>query len=302
MNELHADNVSVIYDATKDVSDIPAEVEKLGDFRTQEAARNELMRLPVSQMSTLIDNLGNPNQVIQSVLVEIIASKGAAVLPIVLEAMKGDDQSVQGNGISILTHIGEPSFQPLLDAIAGTSTDKAGIFYEAASRFGKHIAHPIKERVERADIVPDSLFLLHVLTEPDAILKNEDRVANLLSSPNQTTVAITMRILKSHPDFAVPIMVGMIGAMNPHLQQNATNVLISAGRPAVPALVEALDHMNQLVQQNAIRALIEIGEPAVEALTDAAWDGSERQQQHAAVVLKASKAKSKKSLFGRFGR
>jgi len=285
-----------------EMSDISDVIDRLGNFETQEVAREELMRLPVSEMSILISNLGNPNQVIQSVLVEVIASKGAVVLPMVLEAMKGDNQSIQGNGISILTYIGEPSFEPLLDVIADTPTNEAGIFYEAASRFGKHIAHPIQERIERAEIVSDSLFLLHVITEPDAILNNEDRIASLLSSPNQTTVAITMKTLKSHPDFTVPVMIGMIGAMNPYLQQNATNVLISLRETAVPALIDALDHMNQLVQQNAVRALSEIGEPAMEALTDVAWAGSGRQQQNAAIVLKSRKTKSKRSFLGRFGR
>jgi len=250
----------------------------LGEMETYQEGASVFKGIEAKYIPALIDALDTPNQLVQGGLVEVIAAYGETAIEPVINAMKSDSQIIP-------------------------DTEDAGIYLQAATRFGNHIFEPLKKRVANNKMGSDSLFALMIATDPTSIKNYESKIIELLGSTDQTLVAVTAEALRHNGEDALPLLTKMIGEINPFKQQNATNVFVSLGAMAVDTLVEATGAISQLAQQNAVRALVEIGEPSIDAVSEALENGTSLQRQNAAIILKQLQAGGKKSsFFSRFSR
>ncbi len=236
-------------------------------------------------ITELIDLLNTEDQIIQAGLVEIIVSKGLQAIQPVLNAMQTDSQVIQGNCISILTRIGKKSIKPLLNKIENTPMGECGVYVQAAGQFGDHILEELRKKIFEEGSTSELLFALLINYEPSIISENEDKIISLLSSPDQNLVSIVSDHFVNNGSNGIPILIKMIGSLDPFAQQNATNALIRIGKPSVPMLIDALGNISQITQQNAVRALKEIGEISAEELIEAMNGATGLRQQNISIVL-----------------
>lgn len=160
-------------------------------------------------------------------------------------------------------------------------------------------AIPLLREKLKVENPPKRALAILMELDPEAVRFFENALEEMLSTQDQILARYAIDAAASIGDYALPILIDLIGSHDPYEQQNATNALIKIGEPIIVELIEELDNPNGITQQNAMRALKEIGLPAVPALKEALDSESQLIKQNVTAILKSQNFKTKRNFFSR---
>lgn len=269
--------------------------------RYQDATVDTLAKLHSDKAPQLVEALQTATPDIAEGIAKALALMPEQSAPLLNSASRSADSVLSRTAMDILVQCNTPGVDVALELVADADPTIAARGADILRDMGFQAVPILRERLKCENPSKRALAILMEL-DPDAVSFFEGALEDMLSTQDQILSRYAIDAAASVGDYALPILVKLIGSTNPFEQQNATNALIKIGEPIVPELIDELDNPNSITQQNAIRALKEIGLPAVPGLKDSLDSDSQLIKQNVTAVLASISASTKKGLFSRFKR
>lgn len=269
--------------------------------RYQDTTAAKLVELHSDKAPALVEALQTATPDIAEGISKALAGMPNQAAPHLTTHARSADPLVSKSAMDILSRCNDAGVDVALDLIADADPAIAARGATILRDMGFQAVPILRERLKLENPPKRALAILMEL-DPDAVSFFEGALEDMLSTQDQILSRYAIDAAASVGDYAMPILVKLIGSTNAFEQQNATNALIKIGEPIVPELIDELDNPNSITQQNAIRALKEIGLPAVPGLKDSLDSDSQLIKQNVTAVLASISSTTKKGLFSRFKR
>jgi len=229
-------------------------------------AQKELIMIGEPAVPSLIQCLGNVEDLLAEIAGYAIVEIGIPAIPALIEGLRCD--YVWGRGewiISLLADIGKPALPALIDALG--DGDKI-VRCRAAEALGE---------IEDASAIP---ALINAMRE-----KSKDADMHHDYSWVVCSKAVNALVKIGAP--AVPAQVEVLADDDEDVISRASEVLVKIGKPSVPALIDAFLDSNAKVRSGAADALGKIMDvPSIPALVRVLMDDDIRVQIKAANALR----------------